>query len=310
MQFRVGREILFWGAMEVNNPSDVINSKDLSHDLFDKESKLGALLWRASYYLESSQIDLITKWHENRQAIGDTKNPYFGAIVPLFNEKLLFEKEPDKPTIFLKYSGSTESDYPLDYAIAFMSGYDNLRTLQFTPPASLQWKSYQVNKFITFNTWVVDATLLKFEATYADIVNNDFSNLSDYTQTAIGFEHTLEQLFDGNDLGILVEHNQFHQFDNKRSPHFDFFNNDLFVGVRLAFNDEDSSEILGGFTKDLEYNNQNSSFIEIKTKLFNTLTLQTSYRTMLNSDKDPIASQIGDQSEFGLNLTYHFREQL
>jgi hypothetical protein len=296
--------------MEINNPSDVINSKDLAHDLFNKESKIGAYLTRASYYLESSQLDIIAKWHEDGQALGDNKNPYFGKITQIgFSDSLTMEKEENRPTLFLKYAGSTEHDAPLDYAVALMSGYDNIRTLDISK-LPLTWKSYLVNKLLTFNTWVVDATLIKFEATYADISNNDYSNLSDYAQTAIGFEHTLEQLYNGYDLGVLVEHNQFFQFDDKRSASFNFFNNDLFIGARLSINDEDSSSILGGVTLDLDYTDQYSTFIALETKVLNTLNIDLSYQKIVNSKKDPIASQIGDHTQIGVNLTYHIREEI
>ncbi|PJF37876.1 MAG: hypothetical protein CUN55_19855, partial [Phototrophicales bacterium] len=91
--------------------------------------------------------------------------------------------------------------------------------------------------------YIYEDWLLKFEG----ISNAGGDANGRYSAAVAGFEYTQVGIFDSDaDLGWLLEY----LFDDRgeRAPHF--FERDIFVGWRYAFNDEDSSEILAGVVYD------------------------------------------------------------
>jgi hypothetical protein len=68
-----------------------------------------------------------------------------------------------------------------------------------------------------------------------------------------GFEYTFYGVFDSDiDLGSLVEYS----YDSRDEAERGVFDRELFVGARLALNDEQSSELLAGFVVDTNYGSQ------------------------------------------------------
>ena len=87
-----------------------------------------------------------------------------------------------------------------------------------------------------------DDILIKFEA----IRRTGFG--PDYWAMAGGFEYTLYGLGGGDsDIGILAEYS----YDDRGSRATTIFQNDLFVGMRWAANDVDSTELLMGAMFDM-----------------------------------------------------------
>ena len=74
-----------------------------------------------------------------------------------------------------------------------------------------------------------------------------------------GFEYTLVGIFDtAIDLGLLAEY----LYDDSSDPFLVTpFDDDIFLGTRLAFNDTQSTELLVGFSQDL---NNDSIFFNVE----------------------------------------------
>ncbi len=309
MRIAAGREVLFWGALEVHNPVDVINLQVISRDPFEV-FKLGSYLISVSKYFESSEMELLATLYEQDQAFPGRESPYF--IFPTFltyDENLITEESRTRPTVYLKYSGSTDTIYPLDYALVISNGYDHQRFITLVGDGILRQNAYIASKFLTFDTLVVNATLLKLEASYTDVKNVPF--ISDYYQLGAGIEHTLEQLYRGWDLGFISEYYLYKttdrdKFDDLRL--FQPFQNDLFVGFRLTFNDAASSEIVGGGIFDLEYDGEYSLFAEFNTRVFDRFTVSADIRKIVpNNEGTPTVYQlIGDHLRITLNVKYNF----
>ncbi len=71
---------------------------------------------------------------------------------------------------------------------------------------------------------------------------------STYMAGVGGFEYTIVGVFESAlDLGLLSEYHWDERGETSSSP----FNNDLFLGGRLAFNDSSDSQILAGVLSDL-----------------------------------------------------------
>lgn len=299
---RFGKEIKFWGALEAFNITDVFNSYNLRKDLLDFE-KLGS--WNAAYmrYFESSELSFIVKWHEESQPFASSDYPYY-MLPPGFSydEKLHTEKNRFTPTYFLKYSGTTDTTYPLDFAIILQSGYDNNRQLIFNGSNFYQY-AYQVDRIMTYNTMLVGDTLLKLEASYTDVKHDKV--VSDYTQAGFGFEHTLYGVRENMDLGIITEYYMFDS-DNETQELLQTFGNDLFVGTRLTFNDMSDTSLLAGIIQDVKYN-ETLFKAEFERRVFESYKLKIDLLYTNPSDTDETAlKQLGDVSNARVSLAYYF----
>jgi len=169
---------------------------------------------------------------------------YFPSHVPVapnvslplvYDDKLLTKASRYRPSIYLKYADTTDTEYALDYAFIFENGYDSQRyytkALQANNIVTTQENAYLVNKFMTYDTLVVGATLYKLEASYADIIDDKL--ISDYIHLGLGAEHTLSQVYKEADLGLLVEYYRYITLQSGKKDDldlFELFQNDLFLG--------------------------------------------------------------------------------
>ncbi|MEN8146712.1 MAG: hypothetical protein ABFR02_03755 [Campylobacterota bacterium] len=334
-----GRNIRFWGALEANNVVDTFNTKDFRTDGLDTQ-KQGA--WNVAYthYTESGEISLIVKLYEEKQPMA--AYPYVYYFFPENTQvgKLEYDKDIQsveslyRPTVYLNWSGSTESDYPVDYAFILQHGFDGQRafaskTDPLTFTTTLNEEAYLVNKAMTYNTMVVGSTLLKLEAQATDVIDTTYTAASnvqlrveDYYQFGLGLEHTLSGVIGDADLGLIGEYYYYNTFKQESGiaddlTLFQIFQNDLFVGLRYTFNDASDSSIIAGAIVDLEYEEQSYS-IEYQTRFFDVLSMKadyayinpsttepTAYALMGSDPNDPTATPTAHQ-RVGINLAYHF----
>ena len=222
------------------------------------------------------------------------------------DSKLESEKSLYRPTIYLKYSGSISKEYALDYAFIYQNGYDSQRYLTKSGN-NYKEHTYLVNKFMTYHTMVLDSTLYKLEFLYADVINN--KTVSDYVHAAFGVEHTLEQLEDGTEIGIIGEYYYYDTLKNKQLSDIDLnqiFQNDLFLGLRYSLNDEANTSAVGGVVLDTQYDEQ-SYYVEYETRIYDTFKVKLDARyTEPSSSHNTAFAKQGRQHRLGFNISYHF----
>ncbi|MCF6330894.1 MAG: hypothetical protein L3I99_05035 [Sulfurimonas sp.] len=282
----IGRNIRFWGALEFHNLVDIFNTKDFLDNPFDYDSKLGTWNVSATHYLENSEISLIVKLKEENQPMQDRSSIYY-FLPQDYNENL---KSKNRPSVFLKYSGSGD-ELQIDYSFIYLNGFDNNRYLSFEK-GKLRQNAYIVNKFLSYATLVLDSTIYKGEYSYT---LSDDEKISNYTEVGVGLEHTLYSFYDNKDLGLLVEY--YKNDSNTQS----FFANDLTLGFRLSLNDMSSSEILGGFSVGLD-NHEKIMFIKYDTRVFQKYKLALSYQKLAPKSDSVFAKLQSAKLEF----TYYF----
>ncbi len=288
----IGRSTRFWGALEFYNLTDVFNTKDFLDDPFDYDSKLGA--WNVAYthYLDSGELSLIVKVHEERQKVQDSKS--VNNFFPLpYQDKLQTQKDENRPTIYLKYSGSGE-EVQVDYGVVYQNGYDAKRYISVTN-GMLEQNAFIVNKFMAYATYIHGDTIYKTEATYA---LSDEDKVSDYAEIGVGLEHTLYGFWEKRDLGLLVEYYRYEPSEDTKVDIAGFFADDLTLGFRLSMNDLSSSEVLGGFDIDLD-TQEKIYFVEYETRVLEKYKLKTSY-THLAPKKESLFQELDKvKLEFG-----------
>lgn len=298
----LGKNIRFWGALEVKNIVDTFNLQEGRNDPFETD-KIGAYNIAYSYFFEDSEISIIAKLYEQKNKLASNK--YMYSILKnaeSLKNKLESEKSLYRPSLYLLYNGtSNEDDYSLDYAFIYENGYDSQRYLSKISNIYTQ-HAYLVNKFMTYNTLVLNSTLYKIEALYTDVI--DDKNISDYVHIALGIEHTLEPSENGNELGLLCEYYYYDTLEKNKLSHIDLgetFQNDLFLGLRYSFNDINNSSAVGGVILDTQDKEENY-YIEYQTRLNDMFKLKFDYRYFDSSD----SKQEGRHQRAALNISYYF----
>ncbi len=211
----IGKDIRFWGSLELSNLTDIFNEKNTINDSYDKDKKLGTKNITYTRYFENE---------DELSVILMDDNPY---------------------SKYLKYSGSRDDIANRDFSYILSTNQDD-------------------NRFLTYHTAIVDDTIYKMEFAY---INSKITN--NYAELGIGLEHTLYGFRDKKDLGIIVE---YYKSDNETLN----FQDDIFTGVRISFNDTDDSDIVAGIITDLDTQQKRYSF-EYNTRFKDNFKLQVTY---------------------------------
>ncbi len=311
-QMLVGKSLRFWGALEVRNIADVFNPYDLRADPFYK-TKLGVINAEYTKYTETGEFSFIVQLYEQPRDM--SAYPYVYYYFPQgikYSKDLKTQSGQFRPNIYAKYSDSYDGDdYSLDFNLIFQNGYDSQRyyTTHLTANNEVETNehAYLVNKFITYDTLVSGATLYKLEAIYTDVLHNNV--ISDYTHLGLGVEHTISQVYDEADLGLLAEYYRYNTVDGSKRNDlqlFEVFQNDLFLGVRYSLNKGDDSSIVGGGIFDLDYN-EDVYYIEYKTRIADEYKIDFDYRYIEPSKSEAtVFNLMGRHQRISLKVGYYF----
>jgi len=311
-QVLFGKNVRFWGALEVHNITDGFNIRDFRSDPTEND-KVGS--WNAAYTLftDTGEISIMAKFNEENRKMPAYPYVYY----PFTNDQITYdsdvetEKSKNRPSIYIKYAGSTDTDYTLDYAIIFENGYDSQRyyNLPTAPDYKVRENAYIVNKLMTYNTLVVDSTLYKLEAVYTNV--KDDENIADYYSLGLGIEHTLTQVYKEADLGLLVEYYKYKTINPDSNDYddlelFESFQNDVFIGFRYSFNEGNDASIVGGGIFDLDYNEE-VYYIEYEGRINDMFKLNLDYRQNepSTSYETPL-KQMGKQKRVSVKIGYYF----
>lgn len=307
--FGLGKSIKYWGSLELRNVVDAFNPNELRDDMF-KTNKLG--VWNASYthYTDSGEFSVITKLGEPDQKMAGY--PYVYYVFPSsvkYDADLVTSTDAHRPSIYLSYSGTSDSEYAIDYAFIYENGYDSQRYFSslVDNPASFFQEAYLVNKFMSYNTLVIDVTLLKLEALYA-FVEDDVS-VGDYSHIAFGLEHTLEDFDNGASLGLITEYYKYSTYESDKYDDLQIFEtmqNDIFIGARYTLNDADDSAFVGGLIHDLEYYEE-VYYLEYESRVVDSFKVALDYYYIEPSKNVQTAyAFLGRHQRIGVTIAYHF----
>jgi len=317
---KVGKSIEFWGSLELRNISDGLNPSEFRDDLFST-NKLGVWNMTYSHYTQTGEISLIVKLDEQEQKMA--ASPYVYYFFPKFvtyDGALKTQDSVNRPSLYLKYSGSTDTEYALDYSVVFENGYDSQRYFStntpdnldrtnqsFGQPTSFVQNAYIVNKILTYDTLVVNATLFKLEALYAKV--DEDKNVGDYSHVALGVEHTLENFYESAALGLIAEYYRYDTFEDDKYNDLELFEtmqDDLFIGARYSFNNANDSTLVGGGVFDLEYDEQ-VYYLKGESRFADSFKVSVDYYYIVASTTDLTAyAFLGDHQRVAVNIAYHF----
>ena len=299
-ELAAGIGIVFWGVTESQHLVDVINQTDLVENI-DGEDKLGQPMVRYSYFSDYGTFDaFLLPTFRTRTFNGPDSR--LNANVVIDNDNEVFESNAGQERLdfALRYS-KTIGDWSV--GLSWFSGTSREPDLtRFFDPNTLSTTPFypQIDQFGADIQITTGAWLIKLEAiqrNHSDVL------LEDFAATTVGAEYGFVGIFGSvYDLGVLAEYS----WDERGLSATSTFQNDIFVGARLALNDINDSEFLFGFTNDLDNTDSRAIFIEGSTRLNASITSEIQLRYFESESPNDLLFSFRDDSFVQFNIEYHF----
>jgi hypothetical protein len=142
--------------------------------------------------------------------------------------------------------------------------------------------------------------LWKFEGVYRSTTQQDF------WASQAGFEYSFIGVFESAiDLGMLMEHSWDSRGEASISEPSSLLQNEVFFGARLAFNDMQSSELLMGFSCDLDHTAY-SFLIEANRRFGDDIMISVDMRLLQTDDKQDLLYALRYDDHAQLTIAWYF----
>ena len=292
---------VFWGVTESQHLVDIINQTDQIENP-DGEDKLGQPMLKLSLIRDWGIVDLfaLPGFRERTfpGAEGRLRTP-----VPI-SDDALYESAAEQNRLDWAVRWSHVLG-PFDIGLSHFSGTSREPRLVLekgegpplsTPPSDLLPLYEQIDQTGLDLQATTGSWLWKLEAISRS------GQLDRFAATTAGLEYTFWSVFESNiDLGAVVEHLWDERGADGPSP----FQDDLFAGARLAFNDTQNTQILAGSIIDLE-TDANLFLIEASRRVGSSWVVEAEVRGFSGiPPTDPLAALRTDDY-FQLSIQRHF----
>ncbi|MDA0824630.1 MAG: AMIN domain-containing protein [Proteobacteria bacterium] len=243
-ELRAGVRKVFWGVAESNHLVDIINQFDVVENI-DNEDKLGQPMINVAYIQDWGTIDVFALIGFRERTFPGVKGRLRPAV----------RIDPSSTT----YDSAAENSH-VDWAVRYAHSigifdvglyhfWGTSREPRFFPKLTSSRELVLAPHYDIINQTGTDVQatagnwLFKFEGLRRSGQGESF------IATVGGFEYTFVGLGEtAMDLGVLSEYH----FDNRGKDARTPFNNDLFGGARLAFNDVQDTAVLAGMAADID----------------------------------------------------------
>ncbi len=247
-EIRAGLRKEFWGVTEFQHLVDVINQTDGVED-FDGEDKLGQQMINLSMVNDWGIVDLfLLPGFRERTFAGEDGR--LRAPVVVDDKNISYESSAEEKHVDVAARWAhTIGDFDVGTYWFHGTNRDPILTPVFVDGEVVLRQYYnQMDQVGIDLQATIDDWLWKFETIYRGTEEEDFF------ATQAGFEYTYVGVFESAaDVGWLIEHS----WDSRGEGDVDdpgaSFQNDVFFGSRLAMNDVQSTELLAGFSSDLDH---------------------------------------------------------
>ncbi|MEL7450482.1 MAG: hypothetical protein AAFN78_14815 [Pseudomonadota bacterium] len=295
-ELSIGLRRVFWGVTESVHLVDIINQTDFVENI-DTEDKLGQPMVHLSLLKDWGTLDFfVMPWFRERTFAGSGGR--LRPPVPVDTDNPIYESSAEQNHIDLAVRWS---HYIGDYDIGLAHFSGTAREPRFMPslddtgslvirPFYQQLEQTSLDLQATKGSW-----LWKVEA----VSRRELGSRS--TGVVAGFEYTLVGAFGSViDLGFITEY----LFDD-RGKTLAIGDNDVALGVRLAFNDVQSTELLAFSAIDLD-NGGGFTSVEGSRRLGQNYRLSLEARFFSGLGPEELIFSVRDDDYVELELTRFF----
>lgn len=291
-ELRVGIGKVFWGTTEFVHLVDIINQTDLIENI-DGEDKLSQPMVQLSIDRDWGVLDMfVLPYFRERTFPGSKGHLRSGLVVDTDHPRYESAAEEHHVDFALRYS-HTIGD--IDFGIYHFVGTGREPTLINENNKYIPFYE-QINQTGLDLQLVAGQWLWKLETLYRTGQGDGFF------AGVGGFEYTMVGIAQSSaDLGIIGEW----AYDQRCDDTTTGFQNDAMFGVRLAFNDAASTELLAGLVQDVDGSARSVS-IEASRRIGSNWKLSLEARTFFEiPESDPIYGLRNDDFVL-LELAYYF----
>jgi hypothetical protein len=296
-ELRAGISKVFWGVAESQHLVDIINQTDLVENI-DQEDKLGQPMVNLALIRNWGTLDLF--------------------VLPGFRERTFpgikgrLRSLPQVDTDHPRYASGAEdrhvdfairwSHYLGDWDFGLAHFYGTARNPRLLPGLSDSGEAVLIPLYET-----IDQTSLDLQATKGDwLWKLEWLTSSGqgerYSALVGGFEYTIVGIFDSAaDLGFIGEYHFDDRDENAPTP----FEDDIMVGLRLALNDVQSTEVLFGVIADRK-DSARTYNLEASRRLGENWILEVEARLFSNASQNGPLFSFRDDDHVQFTLARHF----
>lgn len=300
-ELRLGVRKVFWGVTESQHLVDVINQTDGVENL-DGEDKLGQPMVNLALLRGWGTVDLfVMPLFRERTFASAEGRPRF---VPRVETDYTVWESPDEDSHVDYAARWSHSLGAFDVGVAYFVGTarDPLFIPTTDPPPCLSCEVVLAPVYLQARQWSLDLQSTRDSWLWKlEWLTRDWSP-GRYTAATFGFEKTVYGVLGGKDLGLIAEY----LFDDRPvTERVTPFEDDLFLGARLAWNDEQSTELLAGVIADLSDDGMFAS-IEWSRRLGDSFKLALEGRAFLDNARADVLYALRDDDYLRLELAWFF----
>ncbi len=296
-EFRVGLAKVFWGVTESQHLVDIINQTDLVENL-DTEDKLGQPMIETTWLQNWGALQFyVLPGFRERTFPGRKGRLRTGIVVDTDNEE--YESGAEEYHVDWAVRLSAQLG-PVDVGLSHFNGTSRVPELQPRVDANgnvelipfyglIDQTGLDLQTILGNWTWKLESILQTKKG-------------RDFAAAVGGFEYTFYGVMEKpGDLGVLMEYH----FDDRDRDAASGFQDDIFLGMRYAFNDAQDTEILAGGLYDFDFSSR-SLRVELQRRFSDSWKLESEFQLFSNvSSEDPL-DQFSRDDYFQVDLAYYF----
>lgn len=293
-ELKAGVGKVFWGVTESQHLVDVINQTDLVENS-DTEDKQGQPMINLSFFKDWGTVDLfVLPYFRERTFAGDKGRLRSGLVVD--TNKAQYESGAGRHHLDVAVRWShTLGDW--DVGLSHFYGTNREPLLQPNTTFDKLIPYYEIMHQTGIDIQQTsEAWLWKLEIIRRETRSETFTALTG------GFEYTFYGVFESDiDVGLIAEY----LFDDRNDELATPFEDDVLVGTRITWNDEQSTELLVGMIQDMS-SSDNSWNIEASRRIGDRWKASIEGRFFSSNNTDSAIYSIRDDDYLLLELARYF----
>lgn len=292
-EVKAGISSVFWGVTESRHLVDIVNQYDTVEDT-DEEDKLGQPMLQFSTFQDWGTLRLFYLPVSRERTFPGAKGRLRSPLV--VSDNVVYESGAEEfyPSAAIRYEKVAG-----DFDIGLSHYHGTAREPRLVANGGALDQYYDIIDQTGLDLqYTTDAWLWKLES-----INRAGHSGGAFQAASGGFEYTLYQLFDSDkDLGLLTEYH----FDNRQAnAPTTLFDNDIFAGARLTWNDADDSALLVGMLADVAYGQLFYS-VEFEKRIGNNWKIEAAARLNSNADAGTLENALNQDDFVQLRLARYF----
>ena len=291
----LGVSKVFWGVTESRHLVDVINQTDFVESI-DEESKLGQPLVNFNLQRDYGRFGIYVMPYFRERTFPGVAGRFRGPL-PVDTNNPIYESsnEENHVDLALRYSHYIGD---VDLGVHVFEGTSREARFVVAPEGDRLLPVYdQMTQFGVDVQYTAEAWLWKLETIARD------TRVDSFIAAVGGFEYTFYGVKNSAvDVGVLVEY--LYDDRNDFSPPT-AFDNDVFIGTRLALNDAADSSILAGVVIDLDTQEMFLN-IEAERRFSDTLSVDLQLRTFMNAAPGDALYAVRQDDYLQLRLSWYY----